>query len=79
MTTLTRPTAIGDQPVYSVTWTKRSPRGWKRKALVHGVMGRECRITLCSIDFIDVADPYVDAEITCLTCLAHLGELYGDR
>lgn len=70
MTTLTRPTAIGDPGVYSVSWPKKGQHQGHGK--VHGVIGRECRVTLCSLYFIHVGDPYVDAAIDCLTCLAHL-------
>jgi len=71
MVTTTRPTAVGDQPVYSVTWGK--------SGTVHGVMGRHCLVTICSLDFVHIAYPYTDAEITCLTCQTRLGELYGDH
>jgi hypothetical protein len=67
-----RPTAIGDQPVYSVTWWKKDGH----QARVHGAVGRHARVTLCAVDFIDIQNPYTEAAINCRVCLARLGNPY---
>lgn len=63
-------TAIDDRDVYAVTW----PRKGQVPRRIHGVIGRTCRVTLCELDFIHVAYPYVNAAINCQRCLAKLGD-----
>lgn len=66
---------IGDEPVYSITFHQKR----LGRLIVHGVMGRVRRVTICAVDFIGVDDPYIDAPINCLTCLANLGDHYRAR
>lgn len=58
---------LGKDYVFPVTWSASGP--------IHGVWGREGRVTCCGLDYEDLMDsllPQMAGPLTCESCLARL-------